>query len=66
MGINKKERSLQTDVILFMAMINMMQKFIVIIFKVMAIKIVVNEVEHFSAINFSLHFIRAFKLMASF
>ena len=30
----------------------------------MAIKIVANEVEHFTAIMFSLHFIRAFKLMA--
>ena len=32
----------------------------------MAIKILVNEVERFIAINFSLHFIRTFKLMASF
>ena len=30
----------------------------------MVIKIVANEVEHFTAIMFSLHFIRAFKLMA--
>ena len=58
MGINKKKRSLKTDVILFMAMIN--------ISKLMVIKIVVNEVEHFTAIIFSLHFIRAFKLFASF
>ena len=38
----------------------------VVILKLMAIKIVVNEVEHFTAIIFCLHFIRAFKLMASF
>ena len=58
MGINMKKRSLKTDVILFMAMINMMQKFMVIIFILMAIKIAVNEVEHFTAINFSLYFIK--------
>ena len=58
MGINKKKRSLKMDKILCMDMINMMSKFIVIVFKLMAIK--VNEVEHFTAINFYLHFIRVF------
>ena len=34
--------------------------FMAISFKLMAIKIVVNEVEYFTAINFSLHFSKLF------
>ena len=38
----------------------------VIIFKLMAIKMVVNEEEDFTTINFPLRFIRVFKLLVSF